>query len=288
MKLFKDFLIIFLLPLIALVLFIFSFCNIGYSASATLSWNPNSEEDLGGYKVYYGKSSRSYDTSVNVGNVLSWTIDTLIPGEHYFFAATAYDNNTPVPNESGYSNEVDYEVPLPDTMSPILVLLGPDVITVEKGSVYTEPGATATDNVDGDLTDSIVITDDIDINTVGVYTVTYQVSDQAGNNSVKFRTVNVSDTTAPSTPDGIQLSPLVANLMLWNESPGDIAAYNVIKNRKSVALVGIPESKIYAKNPNKPNETAHYQIQNLYRNGTKSKKSNKFRVKFHYGIASES
>ena len=55
-------------------------------------------------------------------------------------------------------------------------------ITVEVGSTYTDLGATASDNYDGDITDDIVIGgDSVDTSTVGQYTVTYNVSDDAGN-----------------------------------------------------------------------------------------------------------
>ena len=86
-----------------------------FAAQATLSWNPNSESDLAGYKVYWGTSTGSYQWSLDVKDVNSYTISNLTEGESYFFAATAYDFTG---NESGYSNEVSYDVPIPDTTPP--------------------------------------------------------------------------------------------------------------------------------------------------------------------------
>ncbi len=100
---FHAFAFIFLLTLI----FSFYTSNV-YSAQATLSWNPNSESELAGYKVYYGNSSRSYSFNDDVGNQTSYTIANLVEGEIYFFAVTAYDFSG---NESGYSNEVSYAIP---------------------------------------------------------------------------------------------------------------------------------------------------------------------------------
>ncbi len=42
-----------LISLVALTLILFLCTSNVYSAQATLSWNPNSESDLAGYKVYY-------------------------------------------------------------------------------------------------------------------------------------------------------------------------------------------------------------------------------------------
>lgn len=72
-----------------------------FSGVATLSWNPNTEPDLAGYKVYYGTTSRSYTTSIDVGNQTTYTVTGLGFGT-YYFAVTAYDISG---NESGYSNE---------------------------------------------------------------------------------------------------------------------------------------------------------------------------------------
>merc|ERR1712146_833918 len=65
-------------------------------------------------------------------------------------------------------------------------------ITILKGSIYEDAGATATDNIDGDLTSSIVVGGLPDTNTVGNYTITYNVTDAAGNAATPVtRTVSV-------------------------------------------------------------------------------------------------
>ena len=74
----------------------------GMAGQATVSWNPNSENDLAGYKLYYGTSSGNYGSPVNVGNQTSYIVTGLGAGT-YYFAVTAYDMSG---NESGYSNEV--------------------------------------------------------------------------------------------------------------------------------------------------------------------------------------
>lgn len=92
----------------------------------------------------------------------------------------------------------------PDTTIPVITLNGLSVIDLIEGDTYTELGATATDNIDGDITANIVIGGDVvDTNAVGTYLVTYNVSDAAGNAANEVtRTINVS--VAPTCNDGIQ------------------------------------------------------------------------------------
>src|SRR5678815_1906487 len=59
--------------------------------SVTLAWNPNSETNLAGYKLYYGTSSRNYSGYVPVGSATTTsTVPNLQDGLTYFFAVTAY------------------------------------------------------------------------------------------------------------------------------------------------------------------------------------------------------
>ena len=113
-------------------------------------------------------------------------------------------NGVPSSCESFTYGEVeDYTVVIesagPDTTAPVLVLNGASVINLEQGSSYTEQGATASDNIDGDITSSITIGGDtVNTSVVGTYNVVYSVSDTAGNSSQETRTVNVSaDATIP-------------------------------------------------------------------------------------------
>ncbi len=77
--------------------------------TATFSWLPNQETNLAGYKIYYGTASRTYDTTIDIGNPapvngrIQGRVDGLIDGTTYYFAATAYDTSN---QESDYSTEV--------------------------------------------------------------------------------------------------------------------------------------------------------------------------------------
>jgi len=87
---------------------------------------------------------------------------------------------------------------IPDTTSPVITLTGSNPQIVEQGNVYTEFGATAFDNINGNLTSLITINSSA-VNTLllGTYPVNYSVSDNAGNIGTATRWVNVVDTTAP-------------------------------------------------------------------------------------------
>ena len=94
----------------------------------------------------------------------------------------------------------------PDTTPPTITLLGNNPLEVTVGGSYNEPGYTATDNVDGTITGSVMMnTSAVNTNTVGSYPVTYNVSDNAGNAATTVtRTINV--TAAPDiTPPVITL-----------------------------------------------------------------------------------
>ena len=85
-----------------------------------------------------------------------------------------------------------------DTTPPVITRNGPGLVTIQKGSTYTDAGATATDNVDGNITSKIVTVNPVNTTAAGNYTVTYDVSDSSGNAAAQVtRTVNVVHTGAP-------------------------------------------------------------------------------------------
>lgn len=85
-----------------------------------------------------------------------------------------------------------------DTTAPTITLTGANPLNLSAGSTYVEPGYSASDNVDGDLTANVTVTGSVNTNTPGSYALTYSVSDAAGNLTTTTRTVNVVDNDAPS------------------------------------------------------------------------------------------
>ena len=74
-----------------LILILYQFVTNANSAQVTLAWDPNTEPDLAGYRIYYGLLSDQYSYSVDVGNRTSYTLSNLQDGKTFYFAATAYD-----------------------------------------------------------------------------------------------------------------------------------------------------------------------------------------------------
>ena len=68
----------------------------------------------------------------------------------------------------------------------------------EAKSNYSDAGATASDTLDGNITDSLVTVSTVNINKVGEYSVSYNVVDANGNNAATVkRVVVVKDSTIP-------------------------------------------------------------------------------------------
>ena len=78
------------------------------ATSVSLAWTPNSEPNLGGYRLYYGTASGNYTDNLDVGNVTTATISNLTASTQYFIVLTAY-NLAGI--ESQPSTEISYTTP---------------------------------------------------------------------------------------------------------------------------------------------------------------------------------
>ena len=88
-----------------------------------------------------------------------------------------------------------------DTEKPVITLKGNSEITLNQGDKYNDEGASATDNIDGDITSKIKVSGKVDVTKSGTYTITYTVTDKAGNRTEVTRKVTVvaTITTTMST-----------------------------------------------------------------------------------------
>lgn len=80
----------------------------------------------------------------------------------------------------------------PDVTRPVLTLEGPASVTLLVGSNYQDAGATAVDALDGNITDRIITDNPVNTSRAATYTVSYTVSDLAGNKASITRTVIVN------------------------------------------------------------------------------------------------
>jgi len=117
--------------------------------------------------------------------------------------STDFEIDTPTPKAPNIAYSEPVQV---DKIAPVITLTGDPEITINIGDIYGDAGATAIDDVDGDITANIVVVNPVDAETVGDYIITYNVFDGAGNNAVEVtRLVHVAIITLPPIPDDTAL-----------------------------------------------------------------------------------
>lgn len=89
-------------------------------------------------------------------------------------------------------------VEVEDNESPEVVLNGKEKIILVVGSKYKEEKATAKDNIDGDISDKVIINGSVDTSKAGTYEIMYEVKDEAGNTASTKREVKVSNSLGNS------------------------------------------------------------------------------------------
>ena len=128
------------------------------------------EEGFSAYDEYDGDITENVSVFIN-GNIVT-----------YF-----------VQDSSGNCCSVDRKIRYDDQIAPIIELNGDAEIILSVGTEYVELGAVASDNIDGDITDRVIISDTLNTNKVGVYTLVYSVKDACGNETITYRTIEVVD-----------------------------------------------------------------------------------------------
>lgn len=105
---------------------------------------------------------------------------------------------------------------LGDRGVPTLKLIDGARLQVTSGAPFVDPGATANDDIDGDITSQIVVSGSINTNVLGTQSLTYSVTDRAGNKATAVRTVQVGANAGTGGGGGGSgsLSPLFAILLL--------------------------------------------------------------------------
>jgi hypothetical protein len=121
---------------------------------------------------------------------------------------------------SVFINDGDGNFGEQDANAPVIQLRGEATIDLVIDSPYSDAGATATDQEDGDITSRIVATSTVNTTLLGTYTVTYTVSDLSGNPATPVvRTVNVKPQAAALEGGGgaFGLAEVLAALLvlLW-------------------------------------------------------------------------
>jgi large repetitive protein len=175
-------------------------------------------------------SSWSYDYSVNVADGSGY-----IDGTANVTLTGAYNGSGEIADPA---SNATFDIVTVDIIAPVLTLSGSTPVTVLSGSVFSDDGATWTDNVDGSGVIANYNSGTLDVNQSGSYLIGYIYVDAAGNTGSVDRVVNVveADVTAPIvtitgfTPMDVEFGgPFVDPGADWTDNvdgTGTIAGYN--------------------------------------------------------------
>ena len=147
----------------------------------------NGDEGTTDYTVERGTTYVDPGASTDTGELITVNTSQLnmaVSGTYTVtYSATDVDGNTGTASRT---------VIVEDTIAPVITLSGDNPYTVEKGTTYVDPGATA------DTGETVTVnTSQLNMAVSGTYTVTYSATDAGGNTGTASRTVIVEDTTAP-------------------------------------------------------------------------------------------
>ncbi len=98
-----------------------------------------------------------------------------------------------------YNNEIKIrrEINKIDIEQPVLTLNGNLSQNLVIGTPYYEKGFIANDNCDGNITNKVKVTGNVDVNKIGTYKIKYDITDSSNNNTVLYRTINIVYPPAP-------------------------------------------------------------------------------------------
>ncbi|MEG0025890.1 MAG: DUF5011 domain-containing protein [Bacilli bacterium] len=133
-----------------------------------------------------GSLIKEINKTITKNNQTVINVDTSIKGI-YQITYTVSDNGTPV--------SVKRMVNVKDTTPPVITVNNSTVrsnISIVKGNIFTVPVATAFDNYDGDISNKIIVTSNVNPNIIGTYDILYTVSDSEFNIRSLTVTVNVT------------------------------------------------------------------------------------------------
>ena len=125
---------------------------------------------------------KDYQVYDNLDKNLTDKVTKYIDGNQLYYSIT---------DSSGNNTIVKRDIEIIDNEAPNIILLGYENIYLLQGTNYEEPGFTAYDNCDGDLTDKVIVEGTVDVDKVGEYSISYSVEDSSGQKQTKIRTIHI-------------------------------------------------------------------------------------------------
>lgn len=137
------------------------------------------------YETYNEQGAQAFKNNEDISNEIKieGNINTNKPGN--------YEITYTIENE-----EIKRNVIVKDNVSPELTINGTKELIVGLNSEYIDEGATAIDNIDGDISQNIVVEGNVDTTALGEYQLVYKVKDNAGNEVTDTRTVLVKENSS--------------------------------------------------------------------------------------------
>jgi PKD repeat protein len=184
------------------VLYMMFLPGLALGETATISWDPNPEPDIAGYKVFYGTSSGNYTDCITVNSTqTSCEITGLQGGNTYYFAVKAVDASG---QESEFSSEVSKYIPAPIVppnadiqvnanhgIAPFEVILDAGLSSDSDGNIVQYSWQF------GDGSSATGVTTSHIYNTQGTYTVTLTVTDNVGASDTETLQIEVISNQPP-------------------------------------------------------------------------------------------
>ncbi len=150
----------------------------------------------GDSEVSHRVNTEYVDAGASATDNIDGDVEVTVTGSVDTSTPNSYTLTYSATDAAGNETSLTRTISVFDDTAPVITLTGDAIIAHNYGDVYTDQGATATDNVDATVT--VTVTGGVTIDAVNSYTITYTATDAAGNEATPVvRTVNVDDLAGP-------------------------------------------------------------------------------------------
>ena len=220
------------------------------SPEVTLATNPNGKSYIGAYapgdgyfytgliddlKIYDFAITESQVPEVSKRTGVDTATEKKIPPYTLSYSVTDSEgNSTTVERKIVVSNDIT---------APVITLSGNAEMEVNLDTDFTDPGASATDNQEGDMSAFVEVDGSVDTAKVGAYTLTYTLSDFSFNEAEPVtRTVTVVDPNASDDPLAVWTADKLASVPAEKRDPEADPDHDRVPNLLEYAIGGNPTS----------------------------------------------
>lgn len=170
------------------------------------------------------------------------------------------------------------KTPIIDKTAPVITLKGLKDVVIYEGDTYEDAGVTVIDNVDGNISSSVVKSGDVVTTKPGKYVVKYNAKDKAGNKAVEvLRTVTVKAAIAK-----LEVGKEIIHIKKSGATVGEIRG--ILSERHAIAKDGIHfvSKKSLTDKLGSPEKVSN--VQNLVVHVNHTKVDNKFTKSTIYDV----